>query len=75
MALRTIALSAWATQQGVSRMTAWRMATAGSIEGARTSPAGRWVVDVEDPEPPMLTAAYACVSSHDQKWTKKPQRW
>ena len=48
-------------------MTAWRMATAGSIEGARTSPAGRWVVDVEDPEPPKLTVAYARVSSHDQK--------
>ena len=48
-------------------MTAWRMATAGSIEGARTSPAGRWVVDVQDPEPPKPTVAYARVPSHDQK--------
>jgi putative resolvase len=67
MALRTMTLSAWAKQQGVSRMTAWRMATAGSIAGARTSPAGRWVVDVVDPEPPKLTVAYARVSSHDQR--------
>jgi len=43
------------------------MATAGTIEGARTSPAGRWIVDIEDPEPPKLTVAYARVSSHDQK--------
>jgi putative resolvase len=43
------------------------MATAGSIAGARTSPAGRWVVDVVDPEPPKLTVAYARVSSHDQR--------
>ena len=48
-------------------MTAWRMASAGKIPGARVSPAGRWVIDIEEPEATRLTVAYARVSSHDQK--------
>jgi putative resolvase len=48
-------------------MTAWRMAVGGRIEGAAVSPAGRWMVEVSDPEPARRTVAYARVSSHDQK--------
>jgi putative resolvase len=48
-------------------MTAWRMATSGSLPGAALSPAGRWLVEVDEPEPVRFTVAYARVSSPDQK--------
>ena len=48
-------------------MTAWRMATSGSLPGAKLSPAGRWYVEVDEPEAIRLTVAYARVSSHEQK--------
>jgi putative resolvase len=60
-------LSKWAEREGVSRMTAWRMATSGSLPGAKLSPAGRWYVEVDEPEAIRLTVAYARVSSDDQK--------
>ena len=62
-----IKLSEWAKREGVSRMTAWRMATAGNIPEAVRSPAGRWNVDIELPDVPRQTVAYVRVSSHDQK--------
>jgi putative resolvase len=64
--IRQIPLSEWAERNRVSRMTAWRMATSGRIEGASLSPAGRWHVAVDEPEARKLTVAYARVSSHDQ---------
>jgi putative resolvase len=63
---RKIPITRWARQNGVSRMTAWRMATSGSLPGAALSPAGRWLVEVDEPEPVRLTVAYARVASHDQ---------
>jgi putative resolvase len=48
-------------------MTAWRMAISGTLPGAALSPAGRWLVEVDEPEPVRFTVAYARVSSHDQK--------
>ena len=48
-------------------MTAWRMMSSGSVPGAAMSPAGRWMVEVDDPEPVRQVVAYARVSSHDQK--------
>jgi putative resolvase len=48
-------------------MTAWRIATSGKLAGATLSPAGRWTVEVDEPEPVRLTVAYARVSSPDQK--------
>jgi len=65
--MRKLPLSKWAEREGVSRVTAWRMATSGSLPGAKLSPAGRWYVEVDEPEAIRLTVAYACVSSHDQK--------
>ena len=46
-------------------MTAWRRASEGRIEGAFRNDAGRWMVEIDDPE--TETVAYARVSSHDQK--------
>ena len=65
--IRTIQLAAWADRERVSRMTAWRMATSGSLPGAKLSPAGRWYVEVDEPEAIRLTVAYARVSSPEQK--------
>lgn len=48
-------------------MTAWRMATSGSLPGAVLSSVGHWLVEVDEAEPVRLTVAYARVSSHDQK--------
>lgn len=48
-------------------MTAWRLMSSGRVPGAAVSPAGRWMVEVEDPEPVRQVVAYARVSSHDQK--------
>jgi putative resolvase len=62
-----IKLSQWAKLEGVSRMTAWRMAKAGSIPGAALSPAGNWNVEVDVPDVIRQTVAYVRVSSHDQK--------
>lgn len=64
---RKIKLSEWAKREGVSRMTAWRMATAGTIPGAVLSPAGHWNVDIDVPDIVRQTVAYVRVSSHDQK--------
>jgi putative resolvase len=46
-------------------MTAWRRASEGRIEGAFRNDAGRWMVEIDDPE--TETVAYARVCSHDQK--------
>ena len=46
-------------------MTAWRMASNGRIEGAFRNDAGRWMVEMDDPE--IEAVAYARVSSRDQK--------
>jgi putative resolvase len=46
-------------------MTAWRRASEGRIEGAFQNDAGRWMVEIDDPQ--TETVAYARVSSHDQK--------
>ena len=62
---RLVRLSQWAAEHGVSKMTAWRMASNGRIEGAFRNDAGRWMVEINDPE--IETVAYARVSSHDQK--------
>lgn len=51
----------------MTHLSAWRRADAGLIEGAFKNEVGRWVVEVEDPEPPKRTVLYARVSSHDQK--------
>ncbi|MDO9713970.1 IS607 family transposase [Paracraurococcus lichenis] len=64
---RKLPITRWAKQNGVSRMTAWRMATSGTLPGAVLSPAGRWLVEVDEPEPVRQTVAYARVSSHDHK--------
>lgn len=64
---KIISLTEWARREGVSKMTAWRRATGGQIEGAFVNTAGRWVVEVEDEGPKRQTVAYARVSSHDQK--------
>jgi predicted site-specific integrase-resolvase len=47
-------------------MTAWRMASPGFLPGAALSPAGRWLVEVDELEPVRLTVADARASSHDQ---------
>jgi hypothetical protein len=60
-------LSQWAKIEGVSRMTAWRMAKAGTIPGAVLSPAGLWNVEVDRPDEVRQTVAYVRVSSPDQK--------
>ncbi|MBK1670605.1 hypothetical protein CKO28_21525 [Rhodovibrio sodomensis] len=57
--------SHWASEPGVSKMTAWRMASNGRIDGAFRNDAGRWRVEIDDPE--TETVAYARVSSHEQK--------
>lgn len=62
-----IRLSAWAKANGVSRMTAWRLATRGEIPNASLSPVGHWFVEIDAPEDRRQTVAYARVSSHDQK--------
>jgi predicted site-specific integrase-resolvase len=62
-----IRLSAWAKANGVSRMTAWRLATRGEIPNASLSPVGHWFVEIDEPEDRRQTVAYARVSSHDQK--------
>lgn len=61
-----IQLSEWARRNGVSRMTAWRRAEAGQIEGAEKNPVGHWVVAIEE-QKTRFAVAYARVSSHDQK--------
>jgi predicted site-specific integrase-resolvase len=63
---RKIRLSEWARSRGISKMTAWRRATAGEIPGAFLSDAGRWMVEVPE-DASLLTVAYARVSGHDQK--------
>ena len=62
---RLVRLSQWAAEHGVSKMTAWRMASNGRIAGAFRNDAGRWMVEIDDPE--LETVAYARVSSPDQK--------
>jgi putative resolvase len=62
-----IRLSEWANRNGVSKMTAWRMAVAGEIPGAQPNAKNRWMVPVEPEKPVFQTVAYARVSSHDQK--------
>lgn len=62
---RLVRLSQWASEHGVSKMTAWRRASEGRIEGAFVNDAGRWMVEIDDPA--IETVAYARVSSHDQK--------
>jgi len=53
--------------QGISKMSAWRMAAAGRIPGAQLNELNRWMVLVEDEPPATTTVAYARVSSQDQK--------
>jgi len=65
--IRKLPVSKWTEREGVSRMTAWRMAPSGSLDGAKLSPAGRWYVEVDEPEAIRLTVAYARVSSPEQK--------
>lgn len=48
-------------------MTAWRMATSGTLPGATLTPAGRWVVEVDLPDEQKQVVAYVRVSAHDQK--------
>ena len=60
-------LSAWAKQRGISKMSAWRLASSGQIPGARLNDMNRWIVPVEDEPVATCTVAYARVSSHDQK--------
>ena len=67
MTKRVIKLSEWARENGVSKLTAWRYATAGKIPGAYKNPTGQFIVEVEDPDPETYAALYARVSSHDQK--------
>jgi hypothetical protein len=64
---RQVSLSEWADRSRVSRMTAWRMATSGRMEGASPSPAGRWHGDVDEPQARKLTIASTRVSAHDRK--------
>jgi hypothetical protein len=37
--MRKFSLSKWAEREGVSRMTAWRMATSASLPGVKPTPA------------------------------------
>jgi putative resolvase len=62
-----ITLSDWADRQNISKMTAWRWANGGKIPGAFTTPVGRWMVEIDEPDPDLECVAYARVSSHDQK--------
>ena len=61
-----IKLSTWAKAHDVSKLTAWRRATAGLIPGA-VQQGTMWYVGVEDERPEPVTVAYARVSSHEQK--------
>ena len=61
-----IKLSTWAKAHDVSKLTAWRRATAGLIPGA-VQQGTMWYVEVEDERPEPITVAYARVSSHEQK--------
>lgn len=63
---RMIKLSTWAKAHDVSKLTAWRRATAGLIPGA-VQQGTMWYVEVEDERPEPVTVAYARVSSHEQK--------
>lgn len=63
---RMIKLSTWAKAHDVSKLTAWRRATAGLIPGA-VQQGTMWYVGVEDERPEPVTVAYARVSSHEQK--------
>ena len=63
---RMIKLSTWAKAHDVSKLTAWRRATAGLIPGA-VQQGTMWYVEVEDERPEPITVAYARVSSHEQK--------
>lgn len=63
MAKRVIKLSKWVAENGISKLTAWRYATAGKMPGAYKNPTGQFIVEIEEPEP----KTYARVSSHDQK--------
>lgn len=65
--IRQLSLTEWAKTQNISKMTAWRMATAGEIPGASMSVAGRWHVEIDEPDPDIKCVAYVRVSSHDQK--------
>lgn len=67
MAKRVIKLSKWVAENGISKLTAWRYATAGKMPGAYKNPTGQFIVEIEEPEPETYAALYARVSSHDQK--------
>jgi putative resolvase len=64
---RWIRLSEWAKRRGISKMSAWRLATAGQIEGAKLNDMGRWIVPVDEAPAVSLTVAYTRVSGHGQK--------
>ena len=62
---RLVRLSQLTSEDGVSKMTTWRMASEGRIDSALMNAVGRRMVAIDDPE--MATVACARVSSHDQK--------
>ena len=67
MATRTMKLSVWAQQHGLSYRTAWRMWRAGTLPAECEQLAtGTVLVRVQSPEPHGV-ALYARVSSHDQR--------
>ena len=53
------------SEDGVSKMTTWRMVSEGRIDRALMNAVGRRMVAIDDPE--TATVACARVSSHDQK--------
>ena len=66
MIIRSMKLSEWARQQGISYLTAWRWFRAGKLPvPAPQLPSGTILVDV--PQPQGRTVLYARVSSHDQR--------
>lgn len=65
MAKPVIKLSKWVAENGISKLTAWRYATAGKMPGAYKNPTRQFIVEVEEPE--THAALYARVSSPDQK--------
>jgi putative resolvase len=65
MIIRSMKLSEWARQQGISYLTAWRWFRAGKLPvPAPQLPSGTILVDV--PQPQGRIVLYARVSSHDQ---------
>ena len=67
MTERWMRLSVWAKRRGISKMSAWRLASSGQIPGARLNDMKRWMVPIEEEPAVTRTVAYARVSSHDQK--------